>query len=469
VAGVISIAMIVKDEADHLGDCLAAVQDLADELCIVDTGSRDNTLEIARQSEARVSVFLWCDDFSAARNESLRLCTGDWVFVIDADERVAPEDIAAIRALANGPRDCCYRFTTRNYTNSTKVDGFRQCEPGDCYARDFAGWYPSIKIRFFPNSSAARFEGQVHELVTKSMERLGVRILDCDVPIHHYALLKSPEQVRKKQELYLDLGHKKVASQPSEPRGYVELGRQYAEAGDYQSAAGAYRAALQRDPSNAEALMNLGGALHALKRSDEARKSLLLALELDPAMSGAWRNLGVVYADQKNWDAAIECFERGMATNPRWTEGHRYKSVALEGAGRLAEAAEAVRKALEAQPDSLECLKLFTHQMLRMEQREPARRVLLGIIDAGSATAALHNTLGELYFYDKLTPEACTHFQIAAEMGFVPAYNNLGVALFKERRFEDAKSAFENCLGGDPSHRGARRNLEKVLSHLNGS
>ena len=468
MAGVISIAMIVKDEADHLGDCLRAVEDLADELCIVDTGSRDNTLEIARKFKARISVFLWCDDFSAARNESLRLCTGDWVFVIDADERIAPENIAAIRTLASGPKDCCYRFTTRNYTNSTEVDGFRPCEPGDSYARGFAGWYPSVKIRFFPNAPSARFEGQVHELVTKSMERLGIRILDCDVPIHHYALLKSPEQVRKKQEFYLELGHKKVASQPSEPKGYVELGRQYAEAGDFESAAGAYRAALQRDPSNAEALMNLGAALHAMKRSDEARKSLLLALELDPAMSGAWRNLGVVHVDQKNWDAAIECFERGIATNPQWTEGYRYKSVALEGAGRLAEAADAVRRALEAQPDSRESLRLFTHQMLRLEQRGRARGVLQGIIDAGSATAAIHNTLGELYFYDKLTSEACAHFRIAGEMGFVPAYNNLGVVLFKERQFEEAQSAFEKCLERDPGHRGAQRNLEKVLAHLNG-
>ena len=71
----ISLAMIVKDEGQVLDECLQSVRDLVDEIIIVDTGSRDETLEIAREHGARIVGYLWCDDFGAARNESLRLCT----------------------------------------------------------------------------------------------------------------------------------------------------------------------------------------------------------------------------------------------------------------------------------------------------------------------------------------------------------------------------------------------------------
>ena len=98
----ISVAMIVKDESEQLADCLASIESLADQVRIVDTGSSDNSVDIAHQYKAEVTFFIWCDDFSAARNESLRGCNGDWIFILDADERVAEEDLAKVRALTEG-------------------------------------------------------------------------------------------------------------------------------------------------------------------------------------------------------------------------------------------------------------------------------------------------------------------------------------------------------------------------------
>ncbi len=152
----ISVAMIVKDESAQLAECLAGVRGIADEICIVDTGSQDDTLDIARQYGAKISVFIWCDDFSAARNESLRLCTGDWVFILDADERIAESDLPEMRALSAGPLDCGYRFVTRNYTKTTTVSEFQPCDGADPMAHGFGGWYPSAKVRLFPNHRGAR-------------------------------------------------------------------------------------------------------------------------------------------------------------------------------------------------------------------------------------------------------------------------------------------------------------------------
>ncbi len=82
----VSLVMIVRDEARHLGRCLGSVADLVGEVVVVDTGSRDETREVARGFGARVVDFPWVDDFAAARNESLRRASGEWIFWLDADE-----------------------------------------------------------------------------------------------------------------------------------------------------------------------------------------------------------------------------------------------------------------------------------------------------------------------------------------------------------------------------------------------
>ena len=462
----ISIAMIVKDECHHLAECLDSLQGIADEICIVDTGSTDDTMEVARRYGANVSFFIWCDDFSAARNESLRLCTGDWIFIIDADERLAAEDIAAIRTLADGPMDCCYRFTTRNYTNTESVSEFTPCEEGHPHARGFVGWYPSTKVRMFPNDPRAAFEGKVHELVNASLERVGMRILDCAVPIHHYPLAKDPKRVRDKQILYLQLGHQKLKSNPDDPKTYAELGDQYAEVSDYPKAAAAYKESLARDPYNPFVLKDLGGMLHLMGRNDEAKQSLKLALQLDPDLAEAWRNLGVVYADEKEWDNAAECFQEAVAADPSWTLGHRYLSVALEYQDKFEHALDASRKALELNPGSDDCLKLYTHQILRLERREEGRAFLRALLDAGEDSPMLHDAIGELCYYDKLFDEAEHHFMAAAEGGISWAYNNLGLVYYVQKRFEEAKDAFEKCVIANPGHRGARKNLQMALAKL---
>jgi len=458
--------MIVKDEARHLAECLDGMAGLADEVCIVDTGSKDATVDIARQYGARISVFIWCDDFSAARNESLRQCTGDWVLGIDADERIAAEDVAKIRSLAEGPINVCHRFVTRNYTNTETVSEFRPCATGDPVARGFAGWYPSAKVRLFPNHLGAQFEGKVHELVHESLARLGIEAVACDVPIHHYPYLKDPEQVIAKQEQYLQLGHEKVRAQPDDPKGYVELGNQYADVGDYAGAAAAYREALKRDSSDPVVLKDLGGVLHLMKRSDEAKSALKLALQLDPALAEAWRNLGVIYADEKDWPLARECFQQGLDLDPAWADGHRCLSVALEGEGRMEEAAAASREAVALRPDAEPALKLYLHQMLRLEKRAEARDFLGGLVAEGAGNAAIHNAIGELYYYDELLDEAVTHFSEAGRLGSAAAYNNLGVVCHLQERYAEARTAFEQCLAAEPGHRGARANLEKTLKYI---
>lgn len=372
----ISAAMIIRDEAERLEECLLGLEGLADEICVVDTGSKDDSFEIAQRCGCKTSRFDWCNDFSAARNASLALCSGEWVFILDADERLAREDIRRLRALTDGPRDSCYRFVTRNYTNVSSIAEFTPSAMGDENACGFAGWYPSSKVRLFPNGLNARFEGRVHELVNPSLERLGVAIRTADIPIHHYPLLKSEEEVRRKRLNYVEIGLAKIRDNPQDDKAYAELGAQYAELGDIRRAAAAYRDAARLRPENAAHLRELGAMLQLLDRREEARNALEMALRMDPEPVEGWRNLGVIHAGMGRWEEALACFQEALSRGPGHSESHRCLAVALENTGQRTRAAEAAREAVRLDPRSELARALFLQEMTALERQGEAQAYL---------------------------------------------------------------------------------------------
>src|SRR3989338_7693689 len=97
----ISLCMITKNEEKYLEQCLDSVKDIVDEIIIVDTGSKDKTKEIAKKFSAKIFDFEWVDNFSAARNESLKHAAKDWILVLDADEVVEKKDLERIKELIN--------------------------------------------------------------------------------------------------------------------------------------------------------------------------------------------------------------------------------------------------------------------------------------------------------------------------------------------------------------------------------
>src|SRR5262249_35977342 len=95
----VSLCLIVRNEEANLPACLGSSADLVDEVVVVDTGSIDRTKEVAARLGARVFDFPWVDSFAAARNESLRHATGEWIFWLDAADRLDEENHQRLRAL----------------------------------------------------------------------------------------------------------------------------------------------------------------------------------------------------------------------------------------------------------------------------------------------------------------------------------------------------------------------------------
>ena len=101
----LSLCLIVRDEAERIGRCLDAALPIADEIVVVDTGSTDGTAAIAEAKGARVVPFVWIDDFAAARNAALDAARGDWILMLDADEVLERPRPARLRTLLAEARD----------------------------------------------------------------------------------------------------------------------------------------------------------------------------------------------------------------------------------------------------------------------------------------------------------------------------------------------------------------------------
>jgi len=108
--------MITKNEEKFLESCLSSVKSIVDEIIIVDSGSIDKTKEIAANFNAKIIDFKWDNDFSAARNESLKYATKDWIIVLDADEVVSGNDLEKIKRLTENKDVDGYKLIQRNYS-----------------------------------------------------------------------------------------------------------------------------------------------------------------------------------------------------------------------------------------------------------------------------------------------------------------------------------------------------------------
>ena len=210
--GTISLCMIVKNEEKNIGSCLDSISPLVDEMIVVDTGSTDRTKDIARAFGAKVYDFGWTDNFSEARNFSLSKASGDWILVLDADEVIAPFDQKVLKHLLSRPayKSTALTITTRNYV--VPVTALQWTANDGSYIKEEAGtgWYPSRKVRIFPNNPHIRFELPVHEFVESSIQKAGIRNMEIRIPVHHYGKMDR-KKITSKGDYYYAINKEKLS------------------------------------------------------------------------------------------------------------------------------------------------------------------------------------------------------------------------------------------------------------------
>lgn len=290
----VSLCMIVKNEEGCLARCLASLKPVVHEIIVIDTGSTDRTVDIARIFGAKVGYFPWNGSFSDARNHALEQAKGAWILVLDADEVLSARDYDKIRQVVRGAvgTKTAWRVLTRNYT-IRHPSGW--CANDGSYAAEEqgGGWFPSSKIRLFSNCSAVRFSGVVHEMVEDAAEHDGYQFRDAPFVVHHYGRLHDDGGADlEKKAKYFQLGLQKLEEAPDDLTALRELAIQAAELKRYDEAIGLWNRILTLRPDMVIALFNKGYALMMLHRYREALEVSRRVLELEPAHKEAAFNYG---------------------------------------------------------------------------------------------------------------------------------------------------------------------------------
>jgi GT2 family glycosyltransferase/tetratricopeptide (TPR) repeat protein len=296
----ITLCMIVRDEERVLADCLKSAKPFFKETIIVDTGSKDSTVEIARSFGAEVRTMEWPDSFAAARNESLRGAKGRWIFWMDADDTLPRNSgEAVLDAAINASEDVHgfvvpVQFVEESPNSGTRVD----------------------HVKLFRNLPGLRFEGRIHEQILESLRSHGGHIERCAAYVLHSGYDTSPEGQEKKRArderlLMLDL-----QDRPGHPFVLFNLGMTAHHLGDHQ------------------------------KAIEWLEKCLAVARPTESIVRKTYSMLAVSLRETGRLEDAVATLRKGLKSVGEDPELRFQMGLMLTAAGSLEEAAESYEQAL---------------------------------------------------------------------------------------------------------------------------
>lgn len=336
----ISLCMIVRNEEDSLGRCLASVKEAVDEIVIVDTGSTDRTKEIAASFGAVIYDFEWIDDFAAARNYAFEQATQTFILWLDADDVLEAEDLRRLLALKS--KELPYDSITMNYHLTF----------------DSAGnpVYSLRRNRLVRRASGFRWHGPVHEY-------LGVsgRIHHSDIAVTHR---KERQHTDRNLRIYLK---RLEAGEEFSPRDQYYFANELRDHARFEEAAEWYEKFLESGRGWVEdeigACMKQADCFGRLRQSGRQIASLLRTLSYDVPRAEFCCRLGAVFLEQKRYQQAVYWFTQatllekpanlmGATDNAAWTWlPHLQLTVCYDRMGDRSKAIEHHKKARSYNPN----------------------------------------------------------------------------------------------------------------------
>lgn len=376
----LSLCMIVKNEEATLEDCLNSVKDVVDEMVILDTGSTDRTVEIAQKFGANVYFFEWCNDFAVARNQALRVVTGDWVLVLDADEKLKPEVVPVIKqAIQN--EQCILINLIRHEVGAAQ-------SPYSMVSRLFRN-HPEI---YFTHPYHAMVDDSVAQLLAKEPNWQVLEL--AEVAISHEGYTEQAIASQNKFKRAASAMEAYLSQHPNDPYTCSKLGALYVRSGKIERGIQLLEIGLRGVPSWRERKpvevpvlyelhYHLGIAYSRIGQVSKAKSHYLAAmdmpilphiklgtynnygnllletgdltgaiiayttvLELDPNLATAHFNLGIAYKDKGRLEEAIHCYREAITLNPNFAEAYQNLAVALLKAGNVFESLDTFREAI---------------------------------------------------------------------------------------------------------------------------
>ncbi len=270
----IAAALIVRDERDHLPECLASLRPFVDEMVVYDTGSTDGSPELARRAGARVIEGFWDGDFSRARTCALAEVRAAWVLSVDADERLQARR-EELRGMLGGAHD----------VDALAVRIVHLSPP------DLGGQYSTVAPRLL-RRERVQWVGRVHERPAR-LDGTPARVATCprDVLSLTHLGYQDPETLRRKSRRNAELGQQELAGLlAADPRDeprladvLLDLGRSWVGCGQRQQAVDTFAALRELAPGSVQAIQATDGLAGVLLAAGHDDLVLALAEQLREA------------------------------------------------------------------------------------------------------------------------------------------------------------------------------------------
>jgi tetratricopeptide (TPR) repeat protein len=411
----LSLCMIVRNEAEMLPGFLTACKGLYDELCVVDTGSTDDTLRILSEAGAKVVQMEWQEDFAAARNRSLAMATSSHILVLDADEVVSEDFVGEMRSLLERPD---IGAVCVNMVNALP-HGHRS---------------RSVLLRMFLNEPGIVYRHPIHEDASSSVGDMLRRVdkalgtMKSDVYHHGYSAKRAQERDKKVRDT--TILWRCVEANPHDLYSWYKLleqGRFWADPMLTEQAAQGAGAALGQLEAVPQASQHFLGEMVvllaiAMRESDPDQAATLLhtwceRLPDDAAITlyrGTWREeLGALDLARMDF---LHCLQlRSYTPNLQLTSVRPRLGLAriAMAQGDNTQALDHAEAALLSQPRDPEALLAIASLSRLLGGATAAQRMAQAYLDTYGDCAELHAAFGEAALMDNAPNEAVRNLEVA--------------------------------------------------------
>jgi GT2 family glycosyltransferase/tetratricopeptide (TPR) repeat protein len=462
----ISLCMIVRDNERTIAACLESIRPWVDEMIVVDTGSVDRTPDIAAQLGAKVFHFPWCDDFSAARNESLRHAKGEWILWMDSDDTIDASNGRQLRELVS----------TSIASDVLGIVMQVHCPGPPGESRSELTVVDHVKV--LRSRSDLRFEGRIHEQVLPAIRRAGGRELWTQLFVVHSGYDHSDTGQQHKRERDLRLLHLELEERPEHPFTLFNLGMTYTHIGQHREAVDYLRRCIRAStPSEshlAKAYALLVHALRELDRLDSAWEVCRSGLCTFPDDCELRFREALLLHSRGLLDESIKAYRNLLLNGASWKERfksldpaiHGFKArqnlaVALADAGRFAEAEQEWQLVVQECPSYRFGWRGLADSQLRQGTPDQARVTGERLIATGLLLEEGFTILGQVALQARDVASARMHFQKARELGDPThdALRHLCRLEFENGTFELARQVMEELTRLYPEDASAWQNL----------
>ncbi|MBN3345380.1 glycosyl transferase [Clostridium botulinum] len=222
----ISLCMIVKNEEKNLKSCLEKAALFVDEIVIVDTGSKDRTIDIAKKFTDKIYNFSWCNDFSKARNFSIEKASKDWILILDADEFITKFDIKEVKEFIK-EENIVGRINVINLFDNESIINKSYFRLGRLFNRNYF-----------------KYIGKIHEQLTP-IHSQAYEKKNINIEIEHIGYIKSEIKRKNKIERNISLIKNSIKEDGESSYLYYQLGKIYYTDKNYKEASNAFGKAIE--------------------------------------------------------------------------------------------------------------------------------------------------------------------------------------------------------------------------------